>query len=84
MPQQLHDGTHMHRAKVGLIAGAGNMPAHPVAAVLTFEGQVMQASPGYPAYRAGHVLVNRRGGRPCSVIVLALYLRLWEPKSLQQ
>lgn len=78
-PLQLPDGTHMRRAKVGLIDGPGNRPAHLAAAVLTLEGLVTQASPGkpsYPAHRAGHVLVNCRGGRSRSVIVLALYLHL--------
>lgn len=78
-PLQLPDGTHMRRAKVGLIDGAGNTPAHLAAAVLALEGLVTQASPGkpsYPAHRAGHVLVHCRGGRSRSVIVLAIYLHL--------
>ena len=78
-PLQLPDGSHMRRAKVGLIDGAGNSPAHLAAAVLALEGLVTQASPGkpnYPAHRAGNVLVNCRGGRSRSVIVLALYLHL--------
>jgi len=78
-PLQLPDGTHMRRAKVGLIDGSGNTPAHLAAAVLALEGLVTQASPGkphYPAHRAGHVLVNCRGGRSRSVIVLAIYLHL--------
>ena len=78
-PLQLPDGTHVRRAKVGLIDGAGNTPAHLAAAVLALEGLVTQPSPGkphYPAHRAGHVLVNCRGGRSRSVIVLAIYLHL--------
>ncbi|MFC3568742.1 protein phosphatase [Paracoccus simplex] len=78
-PLPLPDGTHMRRAKVGLIDGAGNTPAHLAAAVLALEGLVTQASPGkphYPAHRAGHVLVHCRGGRSRSVIVLAIYLHL--------
>ncbi|MFB9223643.1 protein phosphatase [Paracoccus cavernae] len=78
-PLELPDGTHMRRAKVGLIDGLGNTPAHLAAAVLALEGLVTQASPGkpnYPAHRAGHVLVNCRGGRSRSVIVLAIYLHL--------
>ena len=62
-----------------LIDGAGNTPAHLAAAVLALEGLVTQPSPGkphYPAHRAGHVLVNCRGGRSRSVIVLAIYLHL--------
>ncbi|RQP07425.1 protein phosphatase [Paracoccus sp. MA] len=81
-PLQLSDGTHMRRAKVGLIDGAGNTPAHLAAAVLALEGLVTQTSPGkpnYPAHRAGHVLVNCRGGRSRSVIVLAIYLHLRAP-----
>ncbi|WP_353143454.1 protein phosphatase [Paracoccus sp. (in: a-proteobacteria)] len=81
-PLQLPDGTHMRRAKVGLIDGAGNTPAHLAAAVLALEGLVTQASPGkpnYPAHRAGHVLVNCRGGRSRSVIVLAIYLHMRAP-----
>lgn len=81
-PLQLPDGTHMRRAKVGLIDGVGNAPAHLAAAVLALEGLVTQASPGkphYPAHRAGNVLVNCRGGRSRSVTVLALYLHLRAP-----
>lgn len=78
-PLQLPDGSHMRRAKVGLIDGAGNSPAHLAAAVLALEGLVTQPSPGkpnYPDHRAGHVLVHCRGGRSRSVTVLALYLHL--------
>lgn len=81
-PLQLADGTHMRRAKVGLIDGPGNSPAHLAAAVLALEGLVTQASPGkphYPAHHAGNVLVNCRGGRSRSVTVLALYLHLKDP-----
>ncbi|MDQ7775115.1 MAG: protein phosphatase [Paracoccus aminovorans] len=81
-PLQLPDGTHLRRAKVGLIDGPGNTPAHLAAAVLALEGLVTQASPGkpgYPAHRAGHVLVHCRGGRSRSVAVLATYLHLRAP-----
>ncbi len=79
---QLPDGTHLRRAKVGLIDGAGNSATHMAAAVLALDGLVTQASPGkphYPAHRAGHVLVHCRGGRSRSVAVLALYLHLKAP-----
>lgn len=78
-PLHLPDGSTMRRAKVGLIDGPGNSPAHLASAVLALEGLVTQASPGkptYPAHRTGHVLVNCRGGRSRSVIVLAVYLHL--------
>ncbi len=82
-PVLLPDGSHMRQAKVGLIDGPGNSPAHLAAAVLALEGLVTQASPGkpgYPAHRAGHVLVNCRGGRSRSVTVLALWLHLRAPE----
>lgn len=81
---RLPDGTHMRRAKVGLIDGPGNSPAHLAAAVLALDGLLTQASPGkpgYPAHRPGNVLVNCRGGRSRSVTVLALYLHLRAPEA---
>lgn len=81
-PVRRSDGIHMRQAKVGLIDGAGNTPAHLAAAVLALEGLVTQASPGkphYPAHATGNVLVNCRGGRSRSVTVLATWLHLRDP-----
>lgn len=76
-PLTLSDGTVLRRAKVGLIDGPGNTPAHLVAAVLSIAGMLNQAAPGkptYPAHRPGGLLVHCRGGRSRSVVALALHL----------
>jgi len=84
LPLTLADGTAIRRAKIGLIDGAGNHPVHLVAAVLTIEGMLAQASPGkpsYPDHRPGALLVHCRGGRSRSVTALALWLARSEPQT---
>ena len=73
----------MRRAKIGLIDGPGNHPAHVAATVLAIEGMLAQAAPGkasYPDHRPGALLVHCRGGRSRSLAVLALWLSRSDPQ----
>lgn len=82
LPLTLMDGTVIRRAKIGLIDGPGNHPAHLAAAVLAIEGMLAQAAPGkpsYPDHRRGALLVHCRGGRSRSVAALALWMVRSEP-----
>lgn len=84
LPLTLPDGTVVRRAKIGLIDGPGNHPAHLAAAVLAIEGMLSQVAPGKPSYgahRPGALLVHCRGGRSRSVSVLALWLARNDPAS---
>lgn len=81
-PMVQPDGGVLRRAKIGLIDGEGNVPAHLAAAVLTIRGMLAQKTPGkpsYPDHRTGGLLVHCRGGRSRSVIALALHLYLTDP-----
>lgn len=83
-PLTLSDGTLVRRAKIGLIDGPGNEPAHFVAAVLAIEGMLAQAAPGKPSYgahRPGALLIHCRGGRSRSVVVTAMWLARTDPQS---
>lgn len=84
LPLTLPDGTVIRRAKIGLIDGAGNHPAHLAAAVLAIEGMLAQVAPGkpsYPDHRPGALLVHCRGGRSRSVSALALWMVRNEPQA---
>ncbi len=81
-PLVLPDGSVVRRAKIGLIDGEGNTPAHVAAAVLAIRGMQAQKAPGkpsYPDHRPGGLLVHCRGGRSRSVMALALHLYLSDP-----
>ncbi len=83
LPLRLPDGTDLRRAKIGLIDGKGNHPAHVAAAVLAIDGMLAQPAPGKPSYgdhRPGALLVHCRGGRSRSVAVMALWLVRTDPQ----
>ncbi len=70
-------------AKVGMIDGPGNSPAHLISACYLIEAMLHQKLPEkqtYPIKRAGNILVHCRGGRSRSVAVSALYLHLNHPR----
>ncbi len=69
-------------AKVGMIDGPGNSPAHLISACHLIDAMLHQNIPEketYPIKRAGNILVHCRGGRSRSVAVSALYLHLRIP-----
>ena len=69
-------------AKVGMIDGPGNSPAHLISACHLIDAMLHQSIPEketYPIKRAGNILVHCRGGRSRSVAVSALYLHLKHP-----
>ncbi|MQW69430.1 protein phosphatase [Sinorhizobium medicae] len=68
--------------KIGLIDGSGNPDTQMVAAYFILRAaleQVLPEKPSYPRRERGNVLVNCRGGRSRSVIVMALFLHLTLP-----
>lgn len=65
--------------KLGLIDGAGNPAEMLLAGYLQLRGLMRQQMPDkatYPWPSGGHVLVNCRGGRSRSVILVSLFLHL--------
>ena len=65
--------------KLGLIDGSGNPAEMVLAGYLQLRGLMRQQMPtrmSYPWPSGGHVLVNCRGGRSRSVILVSLYLHL--------
>ena len=69
-------------AKVGMIDGPGNSPAHLISACHLIDAMLHQNIPekeSYPIKRTGNILVHCRGGRSRSVAVSALYLHLKYP-----
>ena len=69
-------------AKVGMIDGPGNSPAHLISACHLIDAMLNQTIPekkSYPIKRTGNILVHCRGGRSRSVAVSALYLHLKHP-----
>jgi len=68
--------------KLGLIDGPGNPPEMLLAGYLQLRGLIRQEMPTkatYPWPSGGHVLVNCRGGRSRSVILVSLFLHLERP-----
>ena len=68
--------------KLGLIDGPGNPAEMLLAGYLQLRGlmrQTMPAKATYPWPSGGHVLVNCRGGRSRSVILVSLFLHLERP-----
>lgn len=68
--------------KLGLIDGAGNPAEMLLAGYLQLCGLMRQQMPNiasYPWPSGGHVLVNCRGGRSRSVILVSLFLHLERP-----
>lgn len=63
--------------KIGLIDGPGNPDTQMIAAHYILKAaleQILPEKPTYPRRERGNVLVNCRGGRSRSVIVVALFL----------
>jgi myo-inositol-1(or 4)-monophosphatase len=70
--------------KLGLIDGAGNPAEMLLAGYLQLCGLMRQQMPNkatYPWPNGGHVLVNCRGGRSRSVVLVSLFLHLQRPAS---
>jgi len=68
--------------KIGLIDGEGNPETQMVAAHYILRAaleQVLPEKPSYPRRERGSVLINCRGGRSRSVVVVALFLNLTLP-----
>ena len=68
--------------KLGLIDGPGNPAEMLLAGYLQLRGLMRQTMPAkvtYPWPSGGHVLVNCRGGRSRSVILVSLFLHLERP-----
>ncbi len=69
--------------KLGLIDGPGNPAEMLLAGYLQLRGLMRQQMPdkvSYPWPSGGHVLVNCRGGRSRSVILVSLFLHLERPE----
>ncbi len=69
--------------KLGLIDGPGNPAEMLLAGYLQLRGLMRQQMPdtaSYPWPGSGHVLVNCRGGRSRSVILVSLFLHLERPE----
>lgn len=65
--------------KIGLIDGAGNPATQLIAGYFTIEAAFQQILPQkitYPCRKRGNVLINCRGGRSRSVIMMALFLHI--------
>lgn len=68
--------------KIGLVDGPGNPDTQMVAAHYILKAafeQILPERPSYPRRERGNVLVNCRGGRSRSVVVVALFLHLSLP-----
>lgn len=68
--------------KTGLIDGGGNPDTQMLAAHYILRAaleQVLPEKPSYPRREMGNILVNCRGGRSRSVIVVSLFLHLTLP-----
>ncbi|WP_246707897.1 dual specificity protein phosphatase family protein [Ensifer oleiphilus] len=68
--------------KVGLIDGGGNPDTQMLAAHYILRAaleQVLPEKPSYPRREMGNILINCRGGRSRSVIVVSLFLHLTLP-----
>lgn len=81
-PDSLHQSfgrAHIRYYKLGLIDGPGNPAEMLLAGYLQLRGLMRQQMPAkttYPWPSGGHVLVNCRGGRSRSVILVSLFLHL--------
>lgn len=65
--------------KVGLIDGGGNPDTQMMAAHYILKAaleQILPDKPSYPRREQGNVLINCRGGRSRSVIVVSLFLHM--------
>ncbi|KQW59123.1 MULTISPECIES: dual specificity protein phosphatase [unclassified Ensifer] len=68
--------------KIGLIDGGGNPDTLMLAAHYILRAaleQVLPEKPSYPRREMGNILINCRGGRSRSVIVVSLFLHLTLP-----
>lgn len=68
--------------KLGLIDGAGNPETMVLAGYFLLKGAIEQRlpeKPNYPRREYGNVLVNCRGGRSRSVMLVSLFLACAEP-----
>lgn len=69
--------------KIGLIDGGGNPDTQMLAAHYILKAaleQVLPEKPSYPRRERGSILVNCRGGRSRSVVVLSLFLHATLPR----
>lgn len=76
---QIFGRTQVRYYKLGLIDGGGNPAEMLLAGYLQLSGLMRQQMPDkatYPWPSGGHVLVNCRGGRSRSVILVSLFLHL--------
>lgn len=68
--------------KIGLIDGGGNPDTQMLAAHYILRAaleQVLPEKPSYPLRERGNILINCRGGRSRSVIVVSLFLHMTIP-----
>lgn len=69
--------------KIGLIDGGGNPDTQMLAAHYILKAaleQVLPEKPSYPRRERGSVLINCRGGRSRSVVVVSLFLHITLPQ----
>ncbi|CDN58176.1 Dual specificity protein phosphatase (plasmid) [Neorhizobium galegae bv. officinalis bv. officinalis str. HAMBI 1141] len=69
--------------KIGLIDGSGNPDTQMLAAYYILKAaleQVLPEKPSYPRREQGGVLINCRGGRSRSVVVVSLFLHATLPQ----
>lgn len=73
----VHGPGEIRYYKIGLIDGGGNPDTQMLAAYYILKAaleQVLPDKPSYPRRERGNVLINCRGGRSRSVIVVSLFL----------
>ncbi len=78
----VHGPGEIRYYKVGLIDGDGNPDTQMLAAHYILKAaleQVLPDKPSYPRRERGGILVNCRGGRSRSVVVVSLFLHLTLP-----
>ncbi|WP_077965685.1 dual specificity protein phosphatase family protein [Ensifer adhaerens] len=78
----VHGPGEIRYYKIGLIDGEGNPDTQMLAAHYILRAaleQILPEKPSYPRRERGGVLVNCRGGRSRSVVVVSLFLHLTLP-----
>lgn len=82
----IHGPGEIRYYKIGLIDGDGNPDTQMLAAHYILRAaleQVLPEKPSYPRRERGGVLVNCRGGRSRSVVVVSLFLHLTLPDQFE-